>query len=142
MIIRAFRMLTLPVGIISIFSFHFSCLFVSHNSIPILALRQKASLILAVSQLIPSLTSCFHNLPANQRYLWFQSMCQLNRYQEENAHIHPKRLVSKSVRLHKAGTSDGILTEENCQKLVHSVQYLSFNKPRLISFGQWTASNW
>lgn len=50
--------------------------------------------------------------------------------------------MSKSVRLHKAGTSDSILTEENGQKWVLSVQYPSFNKPCLISFGQWTASNW
>lgn len=66
MIIRAFWMLTLPVGIILILSFHF-CLFVSHNSIPISALKQKALFVLVVSQLIPSFDFLFSQFASQSK---------------------------------------------------------------------------
>lgn len=58
------------------------CLFVPHNSIPTLALKQKLHLLWSFHSWFHPLTSCLHNFPANQRYVRFESMCQLNRYQE------------------------------------------------------------
>lgn len=63
-------MVTLPAGIILMLSFYF--LFVSQNSIPTLALKQKASCVMVVSQLIPSLDFLFSQFASQSKISeWF-----------------------------------------------------------------------
>lgn len=68
MIIRTHWLHTTPVGILLIFSFHFFvCFFVSYNRFSILALMQKSSLIMVVSQLIPSFAFLFSQFASQSK---------------------------------------------------------------------------
>lgn len=68
MIVRTHWLHTSPAGILLILSLHFFiCLFISCNRFPILALMQKASLIMLVSQLVPSFAFLFSQFASQSK---------------------------------------------------------------------------
>lgn len=101
------------IDIIISFFFFFVCLV---EQFFYLGTKQKTSLIMVVSQLIPSFNFLFSQFASQLKISVVLKHVSTEQISRIKCTYTFQKTVSKSVRLHKAGTSDSILTEENGQK--------------------------